>query len=334
MRGASDFSAELSPDMAALMQRVAREEGPQLDPTTLPAKEGRALAAAGNRRWNVDLPEMAASRDLTVPADPGLGTPAIRCRLHVPPGARRGLVVFVHGGGFSFCSPETHERCARVIASEAGLAVLLPDYRLAPEHPYPAGLTDVVATLRALPALARRDGLAPAPLFLAGDSAGANLALASLVHEMRAGRPVEAAGALLFYGNYDADFENPSFRFFAEGPGLTRAKMQRYWRFYVGGRDMRGDALACPVFATDKELAALPPLHLVAAGVDPLLGDTLALQARLAEAGRDERATVVPGVVHGFLQMTHDLPAACEVLARAGRFLRDHSRSIDNREED
>ncbi|MEX6508944.1 alpha/beta hydrolase [Jiella sp. M17.18] len=318
------FSAALDPDMAALLERVAREDGPLPDPTTLPPAEGRRRAADGNRRWNVDLPQMAASEDLSVPADPALGTPAIRCRLHVAADARPGLVVFVHGGGFAFCSPETHERAARVLAAESGRAVLLPDYRLAPEHPYPAGLTDVVATLRALPRLAATAGIPPEPLFLAGDSAGANLALASLLHEMRADRPVAAAGALLFYGNYDADFESPSFRFFAEGPGLTRAKMQRYWRFYVGDRDMRGDALACPVHASRAELAALPPLHLLAAGVDPLLSDTLALETRLADAGRSERADIVPGVVHGFLQMTHDLAAAREVLAAAGGFVRAH----------
>ncbi|MCB8839436.1 alpha/beta hydrolase [Aurantimonas sp. VKM B-3413] len=325
MTGPIALSAELAPDMAALMDRVARQDGPQADPTTLPPAEGRRLAAAGNRRWNVDLPEMAVSRNLGVPADAALGGPAIRCWLHVPLDARPGLVVFVHGGGFSFCSPETHERAARLLAAESGLAVLLPDYRLAPEHPYPAGLTDVVATLRALPRLAETADVPPGPLFLAGDSAGANLALASLIHEMRADRPVGAAGALLFYGNYDADFESPSFRFFAEGPGLTRAKMQRYWRFYVGNRDMRGDALACPAFAERTELAALPPLHLMAAGVDPLLSDTLALQARLADAGRSEKAEIVPGVVHGFLQMTHELAAAREAIAAAGRFVRDHS---------
>lgn len=319
------FSAELAPEMAALMQRVAREDGPQPDPTTLPPAEGRRLAAAGNRRWNVDLPEMAISREIAVPANEDLGTPAIACRLHVPPEARPGVIVYVHGGGFSFCSPETHERCARLLAVEAGLAVLLPDYRLAPERPYPAGLTDVAATLRALPMLATAAGLAAEPLFLAGDSAGANLALAGLIHEMRAGRSMAASGALLLYGNYDADFESPSFRFFAEGPGLTRAKMQRYWRFYVADRDMRGDALACPVFAEPAELAALPPLHLMAAAVDPLLSDTLTLQSRLAAAGRNERAAIVPGVVHGFLQMTNDLPQAREAIAAAGRFVRHHS---------
>lgn len=325
MTDQATFSAELAPEMAALIERMAREDGPQPDPTTLPPDKGRALAEAGNRRWNVALPEMAYGQEFAVAADASLDTQAIRCRLHVPFEPRQGLILFVHGGGFSFCSPETHERCARLLAAEAGLPVLLPDYRVAPEDPHPAGLTDIVATLRALPALADKEGFAPAPLFLAGDSAGANLALAAMIHEMRAGRPVEAAGALLFYGNYDADFDSPSFRFFADGPGLTRAKMQRYWRFYVGDRDMRGDALACPVFAAEDELAGLPPLHLMAAGIDPLLSDTLALERRLAAAGRSERAEIVPGVVHGFLQMTNELPQAREALHNAGRFVRDHS---------
>lgn len=319
------FSAELSPTMAALMERVAREDGPQPDPTTLPPAEGRKLAAEGNRRWNVDLPDMARSTELKAPADAALDTPQIRCRLHVPHASRPGLILFVHGGGFSFCSPETHQRCARLLAEESGLAVLLPDYRLAPEHPFPAGLMDVCATIRALPRLREDAGLGEGPLFLAGDSAGANLALCTMLHEMRADRRVDAQGALLFYGNYDADFESPSFRFFAEGPGLTRAKMQRYWNFYVSDRDMRHDALACPVHATPEELAALPPLHLMAASVDPLLSDTLRFEECLAAAGRGERATITPGVIHGFLQMSNELPEAREAIAAAGRFVRMHS---------
>lgn len=307
----------LSPEMAALLARVAAETGPQPDPTTLPPAEGRALSEESNRRWNVDMPEMAAVGEAWIDADAGLGSARVRLKVLVPPGHGAGAVVFVHGGGFAFCSPETHERCARVLALECGLPVLLPDYRLSPEHPYPAGLMDVVAAIRFAFAASAPLGVTAGPLVLSGDSAGANLALAAMLHEQAEGR-LPVAGALLFYGTYAGDFRTDSYRDFENGPGLTTAKMQRYWHWYVGGRDVSADPLACPLLASDEALIALPPLHLMAAGVDPLLSDSIVLHERLKGLGRDETLTVVPGVTHGFLQNTLDLAAAREALAAAG----------------
>ena len=203
------------------------------------------------------------------------------------------------------------------MAIECGLPVLMPDYRLAPEDPYPAGLVDVVATIRNAFAVSAPFGVKGGPLILSGDSAGANLALAAVLHEQSKGVP-SPAGALLFYGTYAGDFQTQSYRDFENGPGLTKAKMQRYWQWYAGESDVSSDPFACPLLATDEALAALPPLHLMAAGVDPLLSDTLSLHARLRGLGRGETVTVVPGVTHGFLQNTLDLAAAREALSVAG----------------
>lgn len=317
---AASGTSRLSPEMAALLAllaRVAAEAGPQVDPTTLPPAEGRALSAEGNRRWNVDMPEMARVGEAWIEADAVPGSAKVRVRVLVPQDHGAGAVIFVHGGGFAFCSPETHERCARVLALESGLPVLLPDYRLAPEHPYPAGLLDVIATMRSAIAASGAFGVKDGPLIVSGDSAGANLVLAAMLHEQSQGRE-PAAGALLFYGTYAGDFHSQSYRDFENGPGLTTAKMQRYWQWYVGDRDVSTDPLACPLIATDAALAELPPLHLMAAGVDPLLSDTIALHERLRRLGREETVTVVPGVTHGFLQNTLDLAAAREALAAAG----------------
>jgi acetyl esterase len=138
-----------------------------------------------------------------------------------------------------------------------------------------------------------------------------------MLHERAEGR-APVAGALLFYGTYAGDFRTQSYRDFENGPGLTTAKMQRYWRWYVGDRDVSADPLACPLLARDEALAALPPLHLMAAGVDPLLSDSILLHGRLKGLGRGETLTVVPGVTHGFLQNTLDLAAAREALQAAG----------------
>jgi acetyl esterase len=314
---AHDLSTVLAPEMAALMASVVEEDGVAPDPTLLPAAEGRDLTAQGNARWNVDLPAMAQVRECRLPADPDLGSAECRIRILVPAESSPGLLLFVHGGGFAFCSPETHERCARVLATESGLPVALPDYRLAPEHPYPAGLRDTVACLRASRSHPSAFGLEPGPLLVSGDSAGANLALAAMIHEQRLGRALPEGG-ILFYGVYSADRASESHRLFADGPGLTTAKMGRYWDWYVPDEAARLDHLAAPLQASDAELLGLPPLWLMAAGIDPLLSDTLALARRLEALGRNDLLTVVPGVVHGFLQMTVSLEAARRALAEAG----------------
>lgn len=309
---------KLAPEMAALMTRMAEDDGPQPDPTLLSPADGRRVAEDGNRRWNVALPSMERVETASVPADAVLGSAETRLLVLVPPNAKAGAILFVHGGGFAFCSPESHERCARVLAAETGLPVILPDYRLAPEHPYPAGLLDVVGAWRSAFSATSEFGVRPGPLVLAGDSAGAGLGVSAMLHE--AGR-LRADAALLFYGVYAADFETQSYRTFADGPGLTRAKMQRYWSFYLADEAARRTPLASPLLAEDAALAALPPLHLMAAGIDPLLSDTLNLEARLAALGRTERTTIVPGVVHGFLQMSNELPQAREALGRAADFV-------------
>lgn len=308
----------LSAEMAAIMARVAAEDGPLPDVTTLPSEEGRAQSERANRRWNLDLPPMQSAHDIWIPADAALGSAHLRVRVLIPALAKPGTLLFVHGGGFAFCTPETHQRCARLLALETGMAVLVPDYRLAPEYPYPAGLTDVVACLRQAQSSPAIFGIEAGPIVIGGDSAGANLALAAILHEQRAGLPA-LAGALLFYGTFARDFTTASYRDFAEGPGLTRGKMQRYWQWYAGDRDVATDPLACPLAASDEALAALPPLHLMAAAVDPLLSDTLILHERLQKLGRSETVTVVPGVTHGFLQNTIDLAAAREALSAAGQ---------------
>jgi acetyl esterase/lipase len=215
----------------------------------------------------------------------------------------------------------THERCARVLANETRLPVLVPDYRLAPEHPFPAGLYDVVAFLRAAFTATAEAGVSTGPLIVSGDSAGANLALAAVMHEMKAAHPLPS-GVLLFYGTFGANFNTESYSRFAEGPGLTRGKMQRYWNWYCADESARHNPLAAPLQADDNVLRALPPLYLMVAGIDPLLSDTLLFAERLKAVGRNDPLTVVPGVTHGFLQNTNELAAAREALTAAGEAAR------------
>ncbi len=319
---AAGFSDELSAEMRALLLRVEEELGPLPDPTLLPPEEGRAQSERSNQRNNVNLPPLAQTGDIIVAADTELGSQDCRMRVLVPYGAVAGAVLFVHGGGFAFCTPETHERCARVLANEIRLPVLVA--RL---PPCPGSIRFPQACMTLLRVCAPHLLQRQMRVYLRGrfsfpgDSAGANLALAAIMHEQGAGYSLPS-GALLFYGSFDADFNTESYRQFAEGPGLTRDKMQRYWNWYCADANARHNPLVAPLLAADDVLRALPPLYLMAAGIDPLLSDTLLFAERLRAIERNDPLTVVPGVTHGFLQNTNELAAAREAIAAAGEAAR------------
>ncbi|MGY9049898.1 hypothetical protein P775_23450 [Puniceibacterium antarcticum] len=301
-----------SAEMQVILDRLAVEDAGLPDPTLLPADTGRAQAEAANARWNVDLPDMTMARDASVSAPHG----EIACRILTPKGTPQGTILFIHGGGWAFCSMATHERCARVLAEEAQATVVLCDYRLAPEHPYPAGLEDCRAVWDALAARQGPFAELSGPFALSGDSAGANLAMALMLDDAP-----QADCGLLFYGVYGADFETPSYIDRANGPGLSRDKMRRYWDWYRP-EATRLDPLVAPLAADDAALAALPPLYLNAAEIDPLRSDSERMYQRLSALGRRDRFRLHGGVVHGFMQMTIALEEARLALADAGAAFR------------
>lgn len=297
-----------SPAMRAVLERLAAEDAGLVDPTLLEPHNGRALAALTNHRWNAELPDVAEARTVLHASMPArLVTP------HNDTG--RDAILHVHGGGWAFCSAMTHEGAARRLAIACAAPVLTFDYRLAPEHPWPAGLEDVVEAWRA------RD---PARRWsIAGDSAGANLALAAMLRMQAEGLDAPAQ-ALLFYGVYGADFASPSYLAHAEGPGLTRDKMRRYWDWYAAPAE-RDEPTVAPLCASDTQLAALPPLYLNAAGLDPLRSDTERLVERLRGLGRSDPFDLVDGVVHGFMQMGSILPEASSAFVKAGEIFKERA---------
>ena len=178
----------------------------------------------------------------------------------------------------------------------------VPDYRLAPEHPAPAAIEDILAVIGDLGRVAAAD----APLVLCGDSAGATIALAAALE--RPARPIALLS--LLYGCFAPIFDTPSHQRNGDGRyGLSTERMRWYWRNWLGSA---ADRRAAPL---DADLDGLPPCHLVAAGLDPLCDDSLMLADRLARHGVACRLDIVPGVVHGFLQMTGRLEPARKATA-------------------
>jgi acetyl esterase len=302
--------AKRSSAMEALWTWIQEEDAKFPNPETLPIEEQRGLIAKLNERWNVDLPPLAETRrnEISGPAGP------IPCEWMVPNGARPGAILYIHGGGWAVCNLDTHRRLARLLAARSGFSVLSVDYRLAPEHPFPAGLKDCAAAWRWLSA--KQKG----PFLFAGDSAGANLALALALHEIQASRPTPD-GLLCFYGAYTANLEGPSYLRFSEGYGLSKARMEQFWDWYAPV-EARADPLVAPAEASEAMLAKLPPLFLNAASLDVLLSDTFALAKRLDAAEADYELVMHEGVHHGFMMFSSRLDEANEAIEKAAAFAR------------
>jgi acetyl esterase len=295
------------PQMEAIL--LAQQIAPPPNPEALPIAEARANFERLNQGWNKDLPPMPA-RDLSVGGVP--------CRLLTPRSDTAGLVLFVHGGGWTFGSPASHDRFARLLARDSGAAVLMPDYRLAPEHPAPAAIDDVLSVIADLRAVVPNE----TKLILCGDSAGANIALAAAL--ARPARPI--AMLSLLYGCYAPVFDTGSHQRNGDGRfGLTTARMRWYWNNWLGAA---ADPRAAPL---NGDLDGLPPCYLLAAALDPLCDDSLMLADRLTQAGVPFRLDVAPGVVHGFLQMTARLDPAMMAMRMIATAIADAFNENNNR---
>lgn len=314
--------ARRSGEMQELFDWILEQDRdmPPLD--TLPVVEARRWRARQALRTNADLPEMAAVMRLSVPCIHA--APPVACELVTPRDVRPGCLVFLHGGGWAFGDLESHARLARLLGIETRLRVLYVDYRLAPEHPFPAALEDAAAAWRWAVDKAARSPEFAGPLAICGDSAGGNLAVAAMLHEMQAGRRIPDFGMSL-YGVFADDFDSPSYRRFASGYGLTRAGMMKFFDLYAppdtpGGP--RHEPLVCPVKASESELARLPPMYLNASHLDPLLCDTIAFANRLEASGATVTVNIHEGMQHGFMQQTARLAEARRAFGLMGDFVR------------
>jgi acetyl esterase len=309
-------AVDLDRETAQILREIEEAGIPPV--SSLSVEGARAQAEEGNRAWNQDPPELASVVDLTMPGPGG----RVRLRHYRPrEAATLPLVIYIHGGGFVLCSLDTHDRVMRLLALDSDAAVIGIDYRLAPEHPFPAALDDCVAATRWIRGEAARLGVDPERVVLAGDSAGANLALASLLDLRDAPEPNEepCKGAALFYGCFWRRLDTPAHARFGDGSlRLGTDEMRWFWQHYLGDPS-RPDPRAEPIYA---DLRGLPPLFLTAAALDPLYDDTMELDRRLAAADAARELTVYPGLVHGFLQMTPRCAAARAAMRDAGQAIR------------
>ncbi|WP_406182084.1 alpha/beta hydrolase [Streptomyces sp. NBC_01006] len=267
-------------------------------------------AAVGGRSAG---PEVASVRDAEASGVP------VRVYDPAPGGAGRPLVVFFHGGGWVMCGVGTHDATCRSLAAGSGAVVVSADYRLAPEHPWPAAPDDALTVLLWARAQAVALGCDPGRVVVAGDSSGGNLAA---VTALRA--PELVAGQLLVYPPLDAAMMTTatatataasSTAAYGEGHFHTTAHMAWYWEQYGGDP---AHPYVSPLRAPD--LSGLPRTLLVLADCDLLRDEGLAYARRLGAAGVDCAVHLYPGVFHGFLGLP--LPAGRAALTAAAAWLR------------
>lgn len=268
--------------------------------------QARALVAAGRSLLGRG-PTMADIRDIAVPARAG----AVPARLFTPEGAQPGLTVYLHGGGWAIGALDDFDTLARELAERSKIPLLLPDYRLAPEHPFPAGLEDCEDALL----WARAQAGPGAPLTVAGDSAGANLATVAL---RRLGGRVRAAAQALVYPVVDCDFDRASYAAHGTGLPLTRTDMEWFFGHYAAA-DRRADPDVSPLRAAD--LGGLPPTLIVTAECDVLCDEGAAYAARLAEAGVPATLRRLEGATHGFIRLHNHHEGARCVVAEIAAFV-------------
>jgi len=231
------------------------------------------------------------------------------------PGADAGRVLlFLHGGGFELGSLRSDGELAARLGRAGGMRVLLPEYRLAPEHPFPAAVDDVRAAWRWL----RTDqGLSPSSIAVAGDSAGGGLAVALLVATRDAGEALPAA-AVLMSPTVDLTSSGASMtERVDQDPFSTPAMLRQFAADYLAGADPK-TPLASPLFAS---LTGLPPLLVQVGTADLLLSDSERLAAAAADAGVDVTLEIGEGLPHVY-QILLGTPEAAEATERIGKFLR------------
>jgi acetyl esterase len=253
--------------------------------------------------------------DRTVPGP--AGPLAVRC---YAAGDDTGLpvVAFFHGGGWVVSSVDGHDSLARRLAARSGALIVSVEYRLAPEHPFPAAHDDCWAVTAWLAEHAGEWGGDPTRLAVAGDSAGGNLAAGVALRARDEG--LALAHQLLLYPCLDVDFDRPSYRDNAEGYFLTARTMRWFWDQYVPAEHRR-HPYAVPMRADD--LAGVAPALIQTAEYDPLRDEGEAYGRRLAEAGVPVAVTRYDGVIHGFASRWDQIAGALPAHDEAGRALRE-----------
>ena len=319
--GVAAQEARLDPEMAAVLATLrANNAGKPAYDTLTPEQYRQRLA--DDRAVGANPVAVARVEDIRVPVGNGRQV-TVRLYSNSSDSSPQPVLVYLHGGGWVGGSLETHDHVARQLALASGVLIASVDYPLAPENPFPEAPRQIVEVVRWLAQHGATIGVDGSRIAIGGDSAGGNLAMASLLALRDAGEPLIRYGVLL-YGCYSAR-ELPSHQLLGHGKfGLGGSSLTYYWNHYLGADPARRlDPIAAPL---EADLHGLPPIFLLTGGLDTVSDDSRQLAARLAAAGQSFRYQEYPGLVHGFIHYYAQVRTAAKALATIGDELKNHLR--------
>lgn len=309
----------LDPEIAVFVDKMSAAWASHPSFMSLPIAEARRVGEQVRAPWRLGGPAMAGTQDVAVPTstgslpirvyDPGVASPAP-------------ALIYLHGGGFVLFSIDTHDRLMREYAAAGGFIVIGVDYPLSPEARYPTALNQLVELLDWL-----RDGggagigVDARRLAIGGDSAGANLAMATALRLRDRGTPDAFRGMLLNYGGFAADCSDEAeARLGGDGAVLDREEMEFYFSTYLGQENGRSsDPYAAPLFA---QLEGLPPAFLVIPDCDILSEQSYRMEQRMREAGVGAASVTYKGTTHSFLEAMSIAKVARKAIADGAEWVK------------
>lgn len=309
------------PEVREFVETMSKAWKNYPDFMTIPVPEARAIAEKVRTPWRQGGPEMAHTEERMVPTSTG----PLRIRIYHPrQQADAPALIYLHGGGFTLFSIDTHDRLMREYAAAGDFAVIGVDYPLAPETRYPVALDQIVELIDWIGANGAEIGVDPARLAIGGDSAGGNLSVAACLRLRDRGDSDCIRAMLLNYGGFAAGVSDAAEAAFG-GPQsvLNRDEAIYYWGNYLGDTPTGTVADAEPLLA---DPAGLPPAFLVIAEQDIIAEQSIAMAVRMADAGVAVQSKIYRGATHSFLEAMSISSLAREAIADGAHWVRDQLR--------
>jgi acetyl esterase len=307
-------SSGLHPEVRALLEMMDAQGGPRLE--TQDPVEARIARVEGMILMGGPPAPLERVEDLSIPGPAG----SVPARLYATGhGGLRPALIYFHGGGFVFGNLDTHDSLCRALAKASDAIVISVDYRLAPEHKFPAAVDDSYAATQWVAANAERLGIDACRVSVGGDSAGGNLATVIAMRCRATGGPKLSSQVLLYPVTDMGRFDTASYVELAENYFLTRAAMEWFGGHYVAAEDHKRHPEVSPLRAPD--LSGLPPALVITAEFDPLRDEGEAYARRLEQAGVQVTSKCYPGMIHGFVSMHAALSGGREAIQETAKFL-------------
>jgi len=311
---------QIDPEIATFVNTMARAWADYPPFMSMPLEEARAVAEAVRAPWRAGGPTMKRTREFMAPTPLG----EVRVRIYDPGVASPApVLIYLHGGGFTLFSLDTHDRLMREYAAAGEFLVAGVDYPLSPEARYPRALDQLMGVIDWLARPAAVDlGVDPARMAIGGDSAGANLSMAAALKLRDRGSANTLRGLLLNYGAFGAPCSDASEEAHGgQGAVLNRAEMDYYMRNYLGAADAYpSDPYARPCRA---DLAGLPPAFLVIPDRDVLAEQSREMAERFKAAGVQVEAREYAGATHSFLEAMSISSLARRAIADGATWVKD-----------